>query len=478
MTASSHGNIWQHCLEYYAGTDVGLRRINNQDSYAVDLAPSVEAFHARGHLFLVADGMGAHAAGELASKVAAETIPLTYRKLRDLSPPEALREAVEEANRQIHLRGKSSDDFRGMGTTVSVLCLLPEGAYTAQVGDSRTYLCRKPRIEQLSYDHSLVWELRTLGNLPEGANLDYVPKNIITRSLGPNPTVQVDLEGPFPIEKGDTFLLCSDGLSGQVSDEELGQILTCLPPREAGPALIDLANLRGGPDNITLVIVEVLSPQCEAVAGSPPAGTRTGAERPAPSDANGPPRSGIRKWIPLSVGILGALFAAIGWGSMLIAGFVPQAFGPGIGFGPGIAFRLGIGLGIGGLMLLLAACALHFIASQARSGPIHGSRRGPRLGKGPYATADATPRRDFYDKLQIILQDQESAARKEGWDVPWERFQGLRERAEQAAASGDMAAAIADSCRAMSLIMSVARSLGSRKSTPPAGFYEGFEETH
>jgi len=461
MTASSHGNIWQHCLEHYAGTDVGLRRINNQDSYAVDLAPSLEAFHARGHLFLVADGMGAHAAGELASKVAAETIPLTYRKLRDLSPPEALREAVEEANRQIHLRGKSSEDFRGMGTTVSVLCLLPEVAYTAQVGDSRTYLWRKQRIEQLSYDHSLVWELRTLGNLPEGTNLDYVPKNIITRSLGPNPTVQVDLEGPFPVEKGDTFLLCSDGLSGQVSDEELGQILTCLPPREAGPSLIDLANLRGGPDNITLIIVEVLSPQCEAVAGSPTDSTRTRIKRPAPSPANGQRRSGLGKWIPLPVGVLGALFAALGWGWMVLVGFGLQAFG----------------LGVAGLMLMVAACVLQFVTSQARSKPIRGVRHGSRLGKGPYATADATPRREFFDKLQIILRDQETAAQHEGWEVPWERFRGLRQRAERAATNGDMAAAIADSCRAMSLIMSVARSLSSRKPSPPATFYEGFEET-
>lgn len=461
MTASSHGNIWQHCLDHYAGTDVGLRRINNQDSYAVDLAPSAEAFLARGHLFLVADGMGAHAAGELASKVAAETIPLTYRKLRDLAPPEALREAVEEANRQIHLRGKSSEDFRGMGTTVSVLCLLPDGAYVGQVGDSRTYLCRQNRIEQLSCDHSLVWELRKLGNLPEGTNLDYVPKNIITRSLGPNPTVQVDLEGPFTVEKGDTFLLCSDGLSGQVSDEELGQILNCLPPREAGPALIDLANLRGGPDNITLIIVEVLSPQCEAVAGLPTVSTRTRAKRGDRPGATGPGRAGLRDWMPLSVIILGFFFTAIGWGSLLLGDFAWQGFG----------------LGTAGLLLVVLGLVLQLITSRQRSGLIHGSPHAPRLGDGPYVTADATPRRELFDKLQSILGEQEAAAQHEGWDVPWERFRGLRQRAERAADGGDFAAAIADSCRAMSLIMSVARSVGHRKATPHGSFYEGFEES-
>lgn len=461
MTASTHGNIWQHCLDHYAGTDVGLRRINNQDSYAVDLAPSAEAFLARGHLFLVADGMGAHAAGELASKVAAETIPLTYRKLRDLAPPEALREAVEEANRQIHLRGKSSEDFRGMGTTVSVLCLLPDGAYTAQVGDSRTYLCRKNRIEQLSCDHSLVWELRKLGNLPEGTNLDYVPKNIITRSLGPNPTVQVDLEGPFAVEKGDTFLLCSDGLSGQVSDEELGQILSCLPPTEAGPALIDLANLRGGPDNITLIIVEMLSPQCEAIAGLPTDSTRTRAKRSDGSGTAGREHAGVRKWLPLSVVILGFFFTAIGWGSMLLGDFSWQGFG----------------LGTAGLVLVVLGLILQLITSRQRGGLIHGSPYAPRLGNGPYVTADATPRRELFDKLQLILDEQEAAAQHEGWDFPWERFRGLRQRAERAADGGDFAAAIADSCRAMSLIMSFARSVGHRKSAPHGGFYQGFEES-
>ncbi len=135
-----------------------------------------------------------------------------------------------------------------MGTTASALLLLPQGALTGHVGDSRVYRLRGKCLEQLTFDHSLVWEMSAAGQLPKNALPGFVPKNIITRSLGPHADVKVDLEGPYPLEAGDTFLLCSDGLSGQVSDEEIGALLHCLPPAEAAQVLVDLANLRGGPD--------------------------------------------------------------------------------------------------------------------------------------------------------------------------------------------------------------------------------------
>ena len=217
-----NADLWKHCLEYAALSDLGLRRSNNQDSLAVVIAGGQAAWQQRGHLFMVADGMGAHAAGELASKMAVDCVPLTYQKMLDAPPPEALRHAIADANQQIHDRGQASDDFRGMGTTASTLVLLPQGAVVAHVGDSRVYRLRGQRFEQLTFDHSLVWEMSAAGNMPEDEVPDYVPKNIITRSLGPNAEVEVDLEGPFPLEMGDTFLLCSDGLSGQVRDEEIG----------------------------------------------------------------------------------------------------------------------------------------------------------------------------------------------------------------------------------------------------------------
>ncbi len=244
-------------LEYTSLSDIGLRRSNNQDSLAVMPASSHSLWQQRGDLFVVADGMGAHAAGELASKLSTDTLPLVYHKMLDRTPAEAVLAAVEEANAQIHSRGQASIDFRGMGTTTTALVLLPYGALLAHVGDSRAYRLRGNRLEQLTFDHSLVWEMREAGHL-QGQVPDYVPKNVITRSLGPNPKVQVDLEGPLPIVPGDTFLMCSDGLSGPVKDEELGMILGSMPPAEAARALVDLANLRGGPDNITVIIAKAV----------------------------------------------------------------------------------------------------------------------------------------------------------------------------------------------------------------------------
>ena len=278
-------------LEYASLSDVGLRRSNNQDSLAVMPAASQSLWQQRGDLFVVADGMGAHAAGELASKLSTDTVPLVYHKLMDHTPAEAILAAVEEANAQIHSRGQASIDFKGMGTTTTVLVLLPYGALLAHVGDSRAYRLRGNRLEQLTFDHSLVWEMRAAGQL-QGQVPDYVPKNVITRSLGPNPKVQVDLEGPLPVVPGDTFLMCSDGLSGPVKDEELGMILGSMPPAEAVRALVDLANLRGGPDNITVIVAKAVG-QAWAQASSsdmPRPTCRSSAREPLGLDCHG--RSG------------------------------------------------------------------------------------------------------------------------------------------------------------------------------------------
>ena len=149
-------------LEYAALSDVGLRRSNNQDSLAVMPAASQSLWQQRGDLFVVADGMGAHAAGELASKISTDTVPLVYHKLMDNTPAEAVLAALEEANAQINNRGQAID-FRGMGTTTTALVLLPYGALVAHVGDSRAYRLRGNRLEQLTFDHSLVWEIRAAG---------------------------------------------------------------------------------------------------------------------------------------------------------------------------------------------------------------------------------------------------------------------------------------------------------------------------
>lgn len=256
-----NSGIWSDCLDYATCTDVGLRRTNNQDSHAVVLASNQEIWNNRGHLFLVADGMGAHAAGELASKIASDSVPLAYNKQLDQIPPVALKNAIIEANDVIHRRGNSSDDFRGMGTTCCCVLFLPEGALIGHVGDSRIYRQRADVVQQMTFDHSLVWEMKQLAKQQGREYSGDLPTNVITRCLGVHPEVTPDIEGPFPLQPGDTYLLCSDGLSGQVSNEEIGMALRTLPPAEAVLLLRDLAILRGGPDNITIVVARYLGPQ-------------------------------------------------------------------------------------------------------------------------------------------------------------------------------------------------------------------------
>jgi protein phosphatase len=418
--------MWDHCLQHAALSDLGLRRANNQDAMKVVLAGSQEAYHKRGHLFMVADGMGAHAAGELASKLATDTVALSYPKLLDRSPPEALASAVTEANAQIHRRGQDSPDFRGMGTTSTALLLLPQGAVVAHVGDSRAYRLRDDRIEQLTFDHSLVWELRAAGQLPdEGA--EKVPKNVITRSLGPNAQVQVDLEGPFPIEPGDSFLLCSDGLSGQVDDDELGMILASMPPDEAVQVLVDLANLRGGPDNITVIVVRVTGPL--VAEGADPRSV------PEPgSPALRPVHPAI--WAVLAVSALAGLgLAAMGqWPAALV------------------------GLGVAAISAIVALVQSY---GNGEGNEVIGARL---LGRGPHAACPATPNAEFVDRLGEITERLRALAKQEDWQMDWSRLNQLTDQSAAAKSAGEYPAAVRQSCEAVRFMMEQLRSRGDAAS--------------
>ncbi|HEV3166182.1 MAG TPA: protein phosphatase 2C domain-containing protein [Isosphaeraceae bacterium] len=271
---------WDDLIIDAAATDTGMRRSNNQDSFIIVRASTPESWRQRGHLFMVADGMGAHAVGELASKMACDNIPHTYNKAKNSSASEAITKAYQNVSAQIHGRAAANRDFQGMGTTSSALILIPEGALIAHVGDSRVYRMRGGRIDQLSFDHSLVWELVRRNHLTPEQAQKAVPKNVITRSLGPDPNVEVDLEGPFAVEPGDVFLLCSDGLSGPVSDLELGAFSSNFHPEDACRYVLHLANLRGGYDNITVLIVRVgpwVDPNAAADTPEPvPVGARAG----------------------------------------------------------------------------------------------------------------------------------------------------------------------------------------------------------
>ncbi len=203
-------------------------------------------------MLIVADGMGAHAAGEEASGMAVERIPRLYQQLIHHTPPGALQRAMLQTNAEIFDRGETHPELKGMGTTCSALVLVPRGVLIGHVGDSRVYRIRGHRIEQLTRDHSLAWEC----GLPE-KEAEGIPKNIITRSMGPHPEVEPDLEGPLPVQNRDIFVLCSDGLSGPVSNAEIGLLASHLPDVDrATKALVGLTLARGAPDNVTVLIAK------------------------------------------------------------------------------------------------------------------------------------------------------------------------------------------------------------------------------
>jgi protein phosphatase len=359
--------------------------------------------------------------------MATDVVSLVYRKLLDQSPPEALLSAILDANRQVHVRGQASLDFRGMGTTATTLVLFPVGALVAHVGDSRAYRLRGSRIEQLTFDHSLVWEMRASGQLPAREVPSYISKNIITRSLGPNPAVQIDLEGPFPVQAGDTFLVCCDGLSNTVKDEEIGMVLGCLPPAEAVRALVDLACLRGGPDNITAIVVRVLGPQVVQTSET--------EQSPWSTPVN------VRPVHPLIWTLLGvASLASVG---LLILDHPWMA-----------------------LACFVAAAATAAAALWQRYGSGQGQPRADnrRFGRGPYVAVDAAPTPELLSRLAEIVRQLRDAALSENWQVDWNGFDGLLAQAAVAMRAGNFADAARGHLRAITSIMAQLRQQRSASS--------------
>jgi protein phosphatase len=257
-------------VSVFGKTDLGLTREHNEDTFLVadlssgnaNLQPDVRSHEVgpRGSLFMVADGMGGAAAGELASAMAADSI---YRHLSTAWASDAevsaarfayrMKEAVELANRQIYTYAREHPDVRGMGTTVTAAGVFGDELYLTQIGDSRGYLIRNGEAFQLTKDQSLTQRLVDAGELTEEEAEQSERRNIILQALGPDPRVKVDLSRQR-LRRGDLLILCSDGLSGVVKREELAEIVAeaaDLP--SLCSALIDLANERGGPDNVTVV---------------------------------------------------------------------------------------------------------------------------------------------------------------------------------------------------------------------------------
>ncbi|HYK81999.1 MAG TPA: Stp1/IreP family PP2C-type Ser/Thr phosphatase [Gemmatimonadales bacterium] len=260
-------------VQVFAKTDLGKTRDHNEDRFlvadltrrAASLLPHIRQHEVgeRGSLFAVADGMGGAAAGEVASEMATQTI---YEQMLHAwgGEPEVtpqrfayrLKEAVEVANGRIHAYAKAHPEVRGMGTTTTAVGVLGDHFYLTQVGDSRAYLIRGGQVVQLTKDQSLMQRLVEAGELTEEEAARSERRNIILQALGPDVRVKVDLTHQ-DVRRGDILVLCSDGLSGQVKKEEIAEIVTHEPDLQAAAdRLIALANERGGPDNITVILAQ------------------------------------------------------------------------------------------------------------------------------------------------------------------------------------------------------------------------------
>ncbi len=233
-------------------TDVGCVRKNNEDSSGVfeGRDPS------RGHLFVVADGMGGAAAGEVASGIAVDTVHGTYFDPSSGSgPPDALRRAIETANASIHRRATDDPKLGGMGTTCTAVAVLGRQLWYGHVGDTRAYLATKGNLNQLTRDHSLAAELARQGD-DRGAPAR--AKNVLTRCLGVKPEVTVDVaEQPISIPDDGVLVMCTDGLSNLVEDGEILHVVSMHLPDGACKRLVQLAKERGSPDNVTVIIARL-----------------------------------------------------------------------------------------------------------------------------------------------------------------------------------------------------------------------------
>lgn len=246
-------------LEVASLTDPGQVRPNNEDAFGHFEPSNEDERLSTGWLFVVADGMGGHRGGEIASRLAVDTIKSTFSTEVGLSRSAALKVALQEANRLILEEAISDPSLTGMGTTCTAMAVHGGFAYFVHVGDSRAYVQRDGELVQLTQDHSLVGEMVRSGILSDEDARHHPKRNVITRSLGVQTAVVADTPfTPFKLEQKDVFVLCSDGLTSMVSDSEIADAIKMWEPTAAVERLVALANERGGKDNITVVVVKVV----------------------------------------------------------------------------------------------------------------------------------------------------------------------------------------------------------------------------
>ena len=291
MTNPQQGQQTDIVVHVFGRTDVGRTREHNEDAFVVadlttlnaTLQPEVRTHRPgpRGSLFMVADGMGGAAAGEIASSMAVEIVLAELQQrwvntdtLAPAAFASALKAATETANDRIHRYAADHPENRGMGTTATIAGLLGDTLYLCQVGDSRAYLVRDGVARQITKDQSLMQKLIEANELTEEEAERSERRNIILQALGPEAAIKVDLTHQ-KVRRGDTLVLCSDGLSGQVSKDEIARVVASEPDlMTVCKSLIDLANSSGGPDNITVIAARFEGDGLDVAAG----GDRVGHE--------------------------------------------------------------------------------------------------------------------------------------------------------------------------------------------------------
>jgi PPM family protein phosphatase len=235
-------------IEVWCKTDKGLRRDSNQDSYLINKETG---------LYVVADGMGGHSGGEVASAMAVKTVDEFITKNHtSMNSRELLAKAYQEASRKIHERASQEARLMGMGTTMVLILIKGGMVFVGNVGDSRAYLFRKPYYWQVTEDHSLVNEQLRAGIIREDQLASYTNKNVITRSVGYEKDVQVDIVQREALP-GDCYLICSDGFSGLVPDAVASEILNRTPNEKVPDACVAKALENGGDDNVTVMYLQV-----------------------------------------------------------------------------------------------------------------------------------------------------------------------------------------------------------------------------
>ena len=238
-------------MKVFSATDIGLKRTMNQDFIFTSEGPVGNL----PNLFVVADGMGGHNAGDFASRYGVSVLVESVRKDKNFNPVKILRNAIEAANREIFSQAQMDPDMAGMGTTTVVCTVVGGYAYVANVGDSRLYVAGSD-LTQITQDHSLIAEMVRLGELTPEQGRNHPDKNIITRAVGTSEEVRIDFFD-IKLEAGNQVLMCSDGLTNMVEDSRILEILKDTDTDSKVQKLIDEANANGGKDNIAVVLVEM-----------------------------------------------------------------------------------------------------------------------------------------------------------------------------------------------------------------------------